>query len=135
MRTSTTRVRITALTKAALNGGSCQLRSRNSRMPWNNPQSTSTCACPVSIRYFEPVTVPAAPQKESVDMVLGLVLQRKQNIGIHRTCPSGFLKEGFRKERGHPVRQRAQPAQILARAYFLSWFALRAQADRMSALH
>src|SRR5258706_15074495 len=81
---------ITALTNAALKGGSCQLRSRNSRTPWNKPQSTSTCACPVSIRYFEPVTVPAAPQNERDDIVLGLVLQRKQNIGIHRTCPSGF---------------------------------------------
>src|SRR5258708_4182014 len=60
----------TALTNAALKGGSCQLRSRNSRTPWNKPQSTSTCACPASIRYFEPVTVPAAPQNERDDMAL-----------------------------------------------------------------
>src|ERR1700694_2583436 len=61
-------VRMTALTDAALNGGSCQLRSRNSRMPWNNPQSTSTLARSASIRYFETVTVPAAPQNESDDI-------------------------------------------------------------------
>src|SRR6266436_4728324 len=61
---------ITALTNATLKGGSCQLRSRNSRTPWNKPQSTSTCACPASISYFEPVTVPAAPQNERDDMAL-----------------------------------------------------------------
>src|SRR5258706_6303365 len=61
---------ITALTNAALKGGSYQLRSRNSRTPWNKPQSTSTCACPASIRYFEPVTVPAAPQNERDDIAL-----------------------------------------------------------------
>src|ERR1700738_515549 len=59
---------MTALTDAALNGGSCQLRSRNSRMPWNTPQSTSTLARSASIRYLEPVTVPAAPQNESDDI-------------------------------------------------------------------
>jgi hypothetical protein len=37
-------------------------------------------------------------------------------------------------ERGHPVRQRAQHAQP-HRAFVQRPFALRAQADRMSALH
>src|SRR6266404_1894409 len=60
---------ITAPTAAALKGGSCQLRSRNSRWPWNKPQSISARAPSDSIRYFEPVTVPAAPQNESDDIV------------------------------------------------------------------
>src|SRR5919106_4092535 len=47
-------------------GGSCQLRSRNSLKPWNKPQSTSTRALPLSIRYFDPVTVPTPPQNEIV---------------------------------------------------------------------
>src|SRR6266705_871407 len=63
-------VMITAFTAAALNDGGCQFRSRNSRRPWNRPQSISTRARSVSTRYFEPVTVPAAPQNESVDMNL-----------------------------------------------------------------
>src|SRR5437588_11183769 len=58
----------TAFTAAALNGGSCQLRSRSSCGPWNNPQSTSTRARSHSIKYFDPVTEPAAPQNESVGM-------------------------------------------------------------------
>src|SRR6267378_2559409 len=36
-------------------------------------------------------------------------------------------------ERGYPVRQRSQHAQT-RRRYLMGWFALRAQADRMSAL-
>src|SRR5713226_5492963 len=36
-------------------------------------------------------------------------------------------------ERGHPVRQRAQHAQT-CRRHLMGWFALRAQADRMSAI-
>src|ERR1051326_5824596 len=58
----------TASTDAALKGGSCQLRSRSSCGPWNKPQSTSTRARSDSIRYFDPVTEPAAPQNESVGM-------------------------------------------------------------------
>jgi hypothetical protein len=37
-------------------------------------------------------------------------------------------------ERGHPVRQRAKHAQTYEEKYFGRLFALRAQADRMSAL-
>ena len=37
-------------------------------------------------------------------------------------------------ERGHPVHQRAKPAQIYAKLCSGGRFALRAQADRMSAL-
>src|SRR5215467_12157110 len=58
----------TASTEEAGNGGSSQLRLRNSFRPWKRPQSTSTREPLVSIRYFEPVTVPAAPQNESVVM-------------------------------------------------------------------
>src|SRR5438128_1859720 len=55
-----------ALSEAASNGGSCQLRSRSSCPPWNKPQSIKTPARSVSIKYFDPVTVPAAPQNDSV---------------------------------------------------------------------
>src|SRR4051794_25010909 len=43
-------------------GKSCQLRSRSSLSPWNNPASMRTLALPVSRRYLEPVTVRAAPR-------------------------------------------------------------------------
>src|SRR4030088_3566351 len=81
---------MTALTDAALNGGSRQLRSRNSRMPWNNPQSTSTLARSASIRYLEPVTVPAAPQNESEDIFWFSFFSESKNIRIHQTCLSGY---------------------------------------------
>jgi hypothetical protein len=54
----------TAVSDRGSKGGSCQLRSRNSFKPWNKPQSTSTRALSVSIKYFDPVTVPTPPQKE-----------------------------------------------------------------------
>src|SRR4030095_7825885 len=53
----------TASTDAGGNGASAQLRSRSSRGPWKRPQSINTRRWWFSIRYFEPVTVPAAPQK------------------------------------------------------------------------
>ena len=37
-------------------------------------------------------------------------------------------------DRGHPVRQRAQPASALTRRVVVGVFALRAQADKMSAI-
>ena len=43
-------------------GSSCQLRSRSSFSPWNSPASISTFDDPVSSRYFDPVTVRAAPR-------------------------------------------------------------------------
>src|SRR5215813_4551087 len=53
-----------ALIERGSNGGSCQFRSRSSFKPWNRPQSTSTRVLPVSIKYFDPVTVPTPPQNE-----------------------------------------------------------------------
>ena len=44
-------------------GKGFQLRRRNSFSPWNNPQSTSRRLPAASIKYLEPVTVPAAPRK------------------------------------------------------------------------
>src|SRR5689334_17477941 len=40
----------------------CQLRRRNSFRPWNRPQSMRTRWSPTVSRYFEPVTVRAAPR-------------------------------------------------------------------------
>src|SRR5688572_30697389 len=57
----------TALSERGLNGGSSQLRSRNSFSPWNRPQSTSTRALLVWTRYFDPVTVPTPPQNSILD--------------------------------------------------------------------
>ena len=45
---------------------SSQLRSRRSLAPWNIPASTRTRRPLCSTRYFEPVTVRAAPRKVSV---------------------------------------------------------------------
>ena len=42
-------------------GNCAQLRNRRSLSPWNRPQSTSTRVPPCSSRYFDPVTVRAAP--------------------------------------------------------------------------
>src|SRR6266850_2571001 len=84
---------MTASTDAALNGGSCQLRSRNSRMPWNRPQSTSTRARSASIKYFEPVTVPAAPQKESVAIIaiLNEPWRRSEKVFNEALLPLPFV--------------------------------------------
>src|SRR5262252_5873171 len=46
----------------ASNGSRSQLRRRSAFNPWNRPQSTSTRPRGVETRYFEPVTVPAAPR-------------------------------------------------------------------------
>ena len=46
-------------------GNGSQFRSRSSFKPWNSPQSTSTRLSPCSTRYFEPVTVRAAPRNVS----------------------------------------------------------------------
>src|SRR5437588_12942631 len=46
----------------AATGMSCQLRSRSSLSPWNSPASTIRRAPFDSTRYFEPVTVRAAPR-------------------------------------------------------------------------
>src|ERR1043166_5779563 len=82
----------TAFTAAALNGGSCQLRSRSSCGPWNNPQSTSTRARSDSIRYFDPVTEPAAPQNESVGMtaMLADVVSEPRAVATGSSAPLNF---------------------------------------------
>src|SRR6478609_5043425 len=51
----------------AATGRSCQLRSRNSFKPWKSPASTRIFFVPVSRRYFEPVTVRAAPRNVRVN--------------------------------------------------------------------
>src|ERR1051326_5560656 len=82
----------TASTDAALKGGSCQLRSRSSWGPWNNPQSTSTRARSDSIRYFDPVTEPAAPQNESVGMtpMLPHVVSEPRGVAPWSSAPLNF---------------------------------------------
>ena len=55
-------------TLAASNGKGSSFSARVARLPWNNPQSTSTRRVPVSSSVQEPVTVPAAPKNESVLM-------------------------------------------------------------------
>jgi hypothetical protein len=55
--------------------------------------------------------------------------------GLDAGCK--YEADGWRAgllERGHPVRQRAKPAQARDKEP-IDLFALRAQADRMSALH
>src|SRR5580704_10557386 len=48
---------------AGSTGGLFQLRCSSSFDPWNSPQSTSNRLPSASTRYFDPVTVPAAPRK------------------------------------------------------------------------
>src|SRR5689334_7598670 len=67
-----------ALSERGSKGGSCQLRSRNSFRPWNEPQSTSTRARSVSIKYFDPVTVPTPPQNEMLANDAPYILLRCQ---------------------------------------------------------
>ena len=43
--------------------GVAQFISLSFLAPWNMPQSTMNRTSPVSTRYFDPVTVPAAPRK------------------------------------------------------------------------
>src|SRR5512135_2512177 len=50
---------------SASTGRGSQFRSRSSLRPWNNPQSTSRRCSPISTRYFDPVTVRAAPRNVS----------------------------------------------------------------------
>src|SRR5574338_1590284 len=57
-------VRTTASRRAGSTGGADQFRSRSAFTPWKRPQSTRIRAASVSTRYFEPVTVLAAPRKE-----------------------------------------------------------------------
>src|SRR5262245_16727285 len=47
-------------------GNGSQLRRRRSFNPWKRPQSNRMRLPPCSSRYFEPVTVRAAPRKVSV---------------------------------------------------------------------
>src|SRR5215831_2862073 len=77
---------MTASTDAALKGGSSQLRRRSSFNPWNNPQSIKTRPRSDSTKYFEPVTVPAAPQKESVGMRAMLTDYRDCAKGVRLEC-------------------------------------------------
>src|SRR5262245_59427408 len=63
-----------ASTFATGNSGWFQLRWRSALSPWNIPESTSTRRPPASSRYWEPVTVRAAPRKVSLAMALGLAL-------------------------------------------------------------
>ena len=51
---------------AGSTGSGSQLRRRSSWRPWKSPQSTSTRWPPASTRYFDPVTVRAAPRKREV---------------------------------------------------------------------
>jgi hypothetical protein len=51
-------------------GKSSQLRRRNSLSPWNSPQSNSTRRPLCVSRYFDPVTVRAAPRNVSRVTVL-----------------------------------------------------------------
>src|SRR5918993_1340654 len=50
-------------------GNSAQLRSRSPFRPWNSPASTRTRVPFDSTRYFEPVTVRAAPR--NVRLIIG----------------------------------------------------------------
>ena len=59
-------LRTTAATSRGENSGFSQLRSRSSLIPWNSPQSRRTCWPRCLTRYFDPVTVPAAPRNCSV---------------------------------------------------------------------
>ena len=56
----------TSQSVSGFSGSGLQLRRRSSFKPWNRPQSTSRRLPSASTRYFEPVTVPAAPRKVSL---------------------------------------------------------------------
>ena len=50
-------------------GNSSQLRRRHCFSPWNMPASTRILRPLTVSRYFDPVTVPAAPKKVSVVVI------------------------------------------------------------------
>src|SRR5690349_12706412 len=51
-------------------GSGLKFRSFNSFVPWNSPQSTSSFLPAASTRYFDPVTLPAAPRNVSFAIAL-----------------------------------------------------------------
>src|SRR4051812_13008873 len=55
-------LRTTDAISRGANSGLSQFRSRSSLSPWNSPLSRSTCWPRCRTRYFDPVTVPAAPR-------------------------------------------------------------------------
>ena len=94
----------------ALIGRSCQFRSRSSLSPWNNPASTSTRVPFDSTRYFDPVTVRAAPRNVTliIDSPLtcrniGLVLVRSERS----TLPTRRVPPARRCARTSPCRPTA----------------------------
>src|SRR5512141_606703 len=81
---------------AAGTGRGCQLRRRSSFSPWNSPQSTRTRRSFTSSRYFEPVTVRAAPRNVN-DGILALASPvwrgRPGFSGEHRHLSTGMPEE------------------------------------------
>src|SRR5689334_826645 len=51
-------------------GSGLKFRSFSSFVPWNSPQSTSSFLPAASTRYFDPVTLPAAPRNVSFAIAL-----------------------------------------------------------------
>src|SRR5690349_9939375 len=78
-------------------GRSCQFRSRSSLSPWKRPASTMMRAPPDSTRYFEPVTVRAAPKKVSVIMAVG---SWQFAVGSWQSGEEADLAAGVPEERG-----------------------------------
>ena len=62
----------TALIRWGSTGKRSQLRKRNALKPWNRPQSINNRWSAFSMRYFEPVTVPAPPRKDNRKLKVGL---------------------------------------------------------------
>src|SRR6266403_4868875 len=73
-----------------------KLRSVSSGVPWKMPQSIRRRLPAASIRYLEPVTVPAAPRKVSLGIGVSLYRTdgRSQCVGIQKV-----LKRKYRREK------------------------------------
>src|SRR5205809_68590 len=74
---------------AGSTGNRAQFASRSSRSPWNKPQSISSRCDPFSKRYFDPVTVPAAPRKLNLMLTERSPLELQAFLDRDRTAFAG----------------------------------------------
>src|SRR5215475_1339777 len=79
-------------------GNGLKFRSLSSGEPWNIPQSTSSRLPAASTRYFEPVTVPAAPKNVN----FAIAFSRDTPTKRYRTLPL--------KQNGRPVHWQTKEA-------------------------
>src|ERR1700690_2093721 len=79
-------------------GGGSQFRCVSIFEPSKSPQSTSNRLPPASTRYFEPVTVPAAPRKVIFGIGLAFYGEPREKLGL-------FLDHGAHLRLSHCVQR------------------------------